>query len=95
MTLIRVILPIARPGLAATIIFCVILSWNDFMYALTLSAMDTRTLPVAVGQFLTPHGMFWGQMCAAGVVATAPILIFSLFFQRYLVRGMTARAVQG
>ena len=95
MTLFKVTLPIARPGLVATVIFCIILSWNDFMYALVLTGMDTRTLPVAVGQFLTPHGMFWGQMCAAGVIATAPVLVFSLFFQRYLIRGMTAGAVKG
>lgn len=95
MTLIKIVLPIARSGLVATVIFNIILSWNDFMYALILTGMNTRTLPVAVAQFLTPHGMFWGEMCAAGIVAIAPVLVFSLFLQRYLIRGMTAGAVKG
>jgi len=95
MILIKIVLPIARSGLAATVIFNIILSWNDFMYALVLTGMNTRTLPVAVAQFLTPHGMFWGEMCAAGIVAIAPVLAFSLLLQKYLVRGMTAGAVKG
>jgi len=95
MILIKIVFPIARSGLAATAIFNIILSWNDFMYALVLTGMNTRTLPVAVAQFLTPHGMFWGEMCAAGIVAIAPVLVFSLFLQKYLVRGMTAGAVKG
>ena len=92
--LIRIVLPIVRPGLVATVIFSIILSWNDFMYALVLTGVRTRTLPTAVAQFLTPHGMFWGEMTAAGIIAIFPILIFSLFFQRYIIRGMTAGAIK-
>lgn len=93
-TLIRIVFPIARSGIIATIIFCIILSWNDFMYALVLTGVRTRTLPVHIAQYLTPHGMFWGQMSAAGMLAILPVLVFSLFLQKYLVRGMTAGAIK-
>lgn len=94
MTLLRIAIPMVRSGLAATIIFCFILSWNDFMYALVLTGVNTRTVPVSIAQFLTPHGMFWGQMSAAGCLAILPVLIFAMFFQRFLIRGMTLGAIK-
>lgn len=93
-TLIRVVLPMIRSGVIATIIFCIILSWNDFMYALILTGVNTRTLPVQAAQFLSPHGMFWGEMCAAGTTAVIPVFAFSLFFQKYIVRGLSAGAIK-
>lgn len=90
----RITLPMVKPGLAATVIFCFILSWNDFMYALVLTSMKVRTVPVAIAQFLTPHGMYWGQMNAAGILAILPILLFAMFFQRYIVRGMALGAIK-
>ncbi len=86
--------PMVRSGLVSTVIFSFILSWNDFMYALVLTGSKTRLVPVAVAQFLTPHGMFWGQMCAAGILAILPILLFSLFTRRYLIRGMLMGAIK-
>ena len=65
------------------------------MYALILTGINTRTIPVALAQFLIPHGMFWVEMCAAGIVAIAPILVFSLFLQRYLVRGRQPGQLRG
>jgi multiple sugar transport system permease protein len=83
-----------KSGLVSTMIFSFILSWNDFMYALVLTGSRTRLVSVAVAQFLTPHGMFWGQMCAAGIIAILPILIFTLFARRLLVRGMSMGAIK-
>ncbi|MBO4278439.1 MAG: carbohydrate ABC transporter permease, partial [Spirochaetales bacterium] len=90
--LLTIDIPMVKAGLMSTVIFSFILSWNDFMYALVLTSQSTRLVSVAVAQFLTPHGMFWGQMCAAGIIAILPILIFTLFARKSLVRGMSVGA---
>lgn len=92
----RVILPLAAPGLAATAVFCLIISWNEFLFALTLTQTDNAmTLPVGIAGRVTQYEIEWGVMSAAGVVAMIPILIFALAVQRYLVRGLSLGAVKG
>ena len=90
----KVVLPLTLGGLAATAIFCVINSWNEFLFALILTGRHTATLPVAIPQLLTPYGTYWGQIAAVGTVTTIPVLIFAFAVQRYLVRGMTGGAIQ-
>jgi ABC-type glycerol-3-phosphate transport system permease component len=91
----RTVLPLAKPGLAATIIFCLIMAWNEYFFALILSSVRSKTLPAALTSFLSVHGLLLGQMCAAGTVVMMPILIFSIFMQKQLVRGLTMGAVKG
>jgi multiple sugar transport system permease protein len=92
----RVILPLATPGLAATAVFCLIISWNEFLFALTLTQTDSAmTLPVGIAGRVTQYEIEWGVMSAAGVVAMIPILVFALAVQRYLVRGLSLGAVKG
>jgi multiple sugar transport system permease protein len=91
---VRVVLPLTLGGLAATAIFCVINSWNEFLFALILTGRHTATLPVAIPELLTPYGTYWGQIAAVGTVTTIPVLIFAFAVQRYLVRGMTGGAIQ-
>ena len=92
----RVILPLAAPGLAATAVFCLIISWNEFLFALTLTQTDAAmTLPVGIAGRVTQYEIEWGAMSAAGVVAMIPILIFALAVQRHLVRGLSLGAVKG
>lgn len=92
----RVLLPLVAPGLAATAIFCLIISWNEFLFALTLTQTDAAmTLPVGIAGRVTQYEIKWGVMSAAGVVAMIPILIFALAVQRYLVRGLSLGAVKG
>ena len=94
--LVRVILPLAVPGLAATAVFCLIISWNEFLFALTLTQTDAAmTLPVGIAGRVTQYEIEWGVMSAAGVVAMIPILLFALSVQRYLVRGLSLGAVKG
>lgn len=92
--LVRVILPVILPGIAATAIFCVIQSWNEFALAFFLTSFNSRTVPTTVTFFLTVLGIIWGEMAAVGVVATIPILIFSLVVQKYLIRGLTFGALK-
>lgn len=92
---LRVIVPLAAPGLAATAILCFILSWNEFLYAFILVAFESRTLTVGIPGLVTPHGTLWGQVAAVAVVATLPIILFTILVQRHLVRGLTFGAVKG
>jgi multiple sugar transport system permease protein len=91
----RVVLPLTKGGIAATTVFCLINSWNEFLFALVLTGRDTATLPVAVPTLLTPIGTFWGQIAAVGTVTVVPIAIFAFLVQRYIITGMTGGALSG
>ena len=94
--LLRVVLPLVRPGLAATAVFCLIIAWNEFLFALILSQTESAmTLPVGIASRVTQYEIQWGAMSAAGVVAMLPVLIFAAAAQRYLVRGLSLGAVKG
>jgi multiple sugar transport system permease protein len=94
--LVRVVLPLARPGVAATAVLIAISAWNEFLFALMLTtAQGVRTWPVGlqlmVGEFQLP----WGLLTAGGIISIAPILVFFALVQRALVRGLTLGAVKG
>ena len=92
----RVVLPLVAPGLAATAVFCLIVSWNEFLFALVLTQTDAAmTLPVGIAGRVTQYEIKWGVMSAAGTVAIVPILAFALAVQKYLVRGLSLGAVKG
>ncbi len=93
--LVRVVLPMALPGLTATAIFCILQSWNEFVFALFLTAKAAPTLPTTVQNFLSVSGVVWGEMSAVGVVSSAPMIIFAIAVQKYMVRGLTFGAVKG
>lgn len=92
---LRVLVPMAAPGMAAAAILCFILSWNEFLYAFILVAFEGRTLTVGIPGLMTPHGTLWGQVAAVAVIATLPIIVFTMLVQRHLVRGLTFGAVKG
>ncbi|MBI4401949.1 MAG: carbohydrate ABC transporter permease [Nitrospirae bacterium] len=94
--LVSVILPPALPGIAVAALFVFIYSWNEFMFALTLTASEaSRTAPVAIALFPGLHEVPWGDMAAASLVVTGPVVLLSLFFQRHLVAGLTMGSVKG
>ncbi len=91
----RVILPLAAPGLAATAIFVVVATYNDFLIALTITANpDAQTVPVGISTLIGKTQIDWGPMAAAGVIGVIPILIFTAIAQRQIVRGLTMGAVK-
>jgi multiple sugar transport system permease protein len=95
-TFLRIALPLAAPGLAATAVFCLIVAWNEFLFALVLAQTDAAiTLPVGIAGQVTQYEIRWGAMSAAGVLAMIPVLIFAFAAQRYLVRGLSLGAVKG
>jgi len=94
----RVIMPLAAPGVFTAAILVFIFAWNDFIFAITLTSSDaSRTVPAALAffqgdsQFTAPTG----NIAAAAVLVTIPIIIFVLIFQRRIVAGLTAGAVKG
>jgi multiple sugar transport system permease protein len=94
--LTKVILPLAAPGVAVAALLVFIYSWNEFMFALTLTATEqARTAPVAIALFPGLHEVPWGDMAAATLVVTAPVIVLALFFQRQIVAGLTAGSVKG
>ncbi len=93
---LRVLMPLVAPGLAATAIFAFMLAWNDFMIAFILTESQSRTMPVALTRYISSEaGTYWGELSAGGVVTVLPMLIFTLFAQRSLVRGLVVGAVKG
>jgi multiple sugar transport system permease protein len=92
---LRVVLPLTRGGLAATSIFLLTNSWNEFLFALILTGRDTATMPVALPNLLTPIGTFWGQIAAVATVTVVPVAVFAFVVQKHLVAGMTGGALAG
>lgn len=94
--LFSVFLPLARPGLAVAALLVFIFSWNEFMFALTLTASDaTRTAPVAVALFPGLYEIPWGDIAAASLIVTLPVAGLAALFQRHIVAGLTAGSVKG
>ena len=91
----RIALPLAAPGLAATAIFAVIVTFNEFLFALALTATpQAMTMPRGTATLIGRIDTDWASMAAAGVLGALPIVIFALLVQRHLVRGLTLGAVK-
>lgn len=91
----KVVLPMVRPGMAATSVLVLIASWNEFLFALILTQADAQTLPIAVARQITQFDILYGRMMAASTIAMVPVLIFALLVQRHLIRGLTLGGVSG
>lgn len=92
---LRVALPLVKPGIVATAILSFIFSWNNFLFSLIIAGFKTRTLPIAVYNFLSYEEINWGGLTAAATIITLPVLILSLFIQKHIVRGLTFGALKG
>ncbi len=93
--LLRVSLPLAIAGMAATAILAVLYFWKEFLYAVILTGRNARTLPVIITSFMTNKSVLWGRIAASGSLVLIPVLIFALLAQRYLIRGLAKGAVKG
>jgi len=92
--LAKIILPVIRPGIVATGIFVFTVSWNEFMFAFLFTSFRMRTAPVEISQFITPMGVQWTEMSAAGMLVIAPIIIFAIAIRRHFVSGLTMGALK-
>jgi ABC-type glycerol-3-phosphate transport system permease component len=91
--LLRVVLPLIGPGLAATTIFVALMTWNEFLIPLVPADRGAKTLPVYVGGFVTSRVINWGAMAAASI-AILPIAVLTTLVQRNLVRGLSSGAIK-
>lgn len=92
--IVYVLLPMAIPGIASTLLLNIILAWNEAFWTLNLSAANAAPLTAFIASYSSPEGLFWAKLSAASTLAIAPILVIGWFSQKQLVRGMTFGAVK-
>jgi len=92
---ISIILPLSVPGVVTATTLGFIFSWNNFMFSQVLSMQKTRTLPIAVYNFLSYAEVDWGGVMAAAVAIVTPAIILTMIFQKYVIKGLTVGAVKG
>ena len=93
-TLRSIVAPISAPGLAATSLICFIFSWNEFMFAVNLTATRASTSPIFLVGFISSQGLFLAKLCAAATLVSLPVLIAGFAAQDKLVRGLSLGAVK-
>lgn len=93
--LLRIVVPLISPGLIATAIICFILSWNEFLFALILTySLRSQTFPIGISEFQGEHGLQFGEISAAALTGIVPVYVLAMFFQRYLIHGLTRGSVK-
>ena len=92
--IIYVLTPMAIPGIASTLLLCIILSWNEAFWTLNLTTSHAAPLTAFIASYSSPEGLFWAKLSAASTLAIAPILVLGWFCQKQLVRGLTFGAVK-
>ncbi|NOZ33400.1 MAG: carbohydrate ABC transporter permease [Alphaproteobacteria bacterium] len=91
-----IVVPLARPGIIATAVYVLIVTWQEFLFALSFtSSKEMRTLPVGLNDFIGQYGIRWGELMASSVMVSVPVVVVFFFLQRYFVAGLTAGAVKG
>ncbi len=92
--LTRVIVPLAKPGLAVTAILTWMFAWNEYLFAATLTSVEARTITTGLAEFVSVTGTNWGELAALSMLTLAPALVFLGFVQRHIVAGLTFGAVK-
>lgn len=93
--LVRIIIPISLPSISIAALFSFLISWNEFMLAATLTRTpDAQTMPVGIAYFVTIFQIYWGKLTANGMLYMLPVIVFTLFAQKGLIKGLTAGAVK-
>jgi multiple sugar transport system permease protein len=90
----KVIVPLARPGLAVTAILTWVFAWNEYLFAATLTSVEARTITTGLAEFVTVTGTNWGEMAAVATLTLLPAVIFLGLVQRHIVAGLTFGALK-
>ncbi|MEU5721814.1 carbohydrate ABC transporter permease [Micromonospora sp. NPDC047738] len=94
--LVRVMLPLSKPGILATALYAFLLCWDEFLYSLIFtSTSQAKTVPVAIAEFTGRNAVDFGLIAAGGVLAALPPVVLAVVFQRYLIGGLASGAVKG
>ncbi|PMQ00861.1 MAG: hypothetical protein CBR30_09065 [Dictyoglomus sp. NZ13-RE01] len=91
----KVTFPLILPGVVVATLFVFVFAWNEFLFALIFTRSSVTTLPVVLSELIGGHGIQWGELSALSLVATIPSILLVIFFQKYLVRGLTFGAIKG
>ena len=93
----KIILPLSLPGLLSTLIFSMILAWEELLFALVLTNRNASTIPVAIAGIAgdTVNGANWGALTAVGTITVVPVVIFALLVQKWLIKGLADGATKG
>ena len=94
-TLLYVILPQVKGGIAVTMIFVFLNAWNEFLFAVVLGGNRVRTVTVAMFNFISVEQTLWAKLAAAAMIAMAPVILLGIAAQRHIVKGLTVGAVKG
>ena len=89
-----IVLPMAAPGLLTAGIFCFIIAWNEFLFALILTNKDAVTLPIGLALFKAEEGDLWNLLSAAGIIIMVPMFVLALLIRKYFMQGMTMGALR-
>src|SRR5260370_32513253 len=91
---LRIVLPIALPGMVAAFILSLVLCWNEYFFASLLTGSDAQTLPVMVASQTGSSGINWWTIAALATAAITPLLLIGIFLARYIVMGLTSGAIR-
>lgn len=93
---IDIVVPLAKPGIIATSVWVLIVTWQEFLFALSFtSSKEMRTLPVGMNDYIGQYGIRYGELMASSVMISVPVIVLFFFLQRQFVAGLTASAVKG
>ena len=90
----KIVLPLARPGVAVAGMFTFVFTWNEYLYALILGQVNAITAPVALAKMIGAYSVAWGPLSAAIIVQLLPMLVVVLLLQRHITRGLGLGAVK-
>jgi multiple sugar transport system permease protein len=94
-TFTHIVLPLSLPPLFASGIFAFIESWNEFMFAVILTRLNTKTVPIAISEFAGQYQTSVGQMLAAAALASVPVIVLAIVFRKYILLGFAEGAIKG
>jgi sorbitol/mannitol transport system permease protein len=92
--ILRIVVPLIAPGIAATSLICLIFSWNEFFYAVNFTSSVAATTPIFLVGFISGRGLFYAKLAAAATVSSLPVLLAGWIAQKQLIRGLTMGAVK-
>jgi sorbitol/mannitol transport system permease protein len=92
--ILRIVVPLIAPGIAATSLICLIFSWNEFFYAVNFTSSVAATAPIFLVGFISGRGLFYAKLAAAATLASLPVLLAGWIAQKQLIRGLTMGAVK-
>lgn len=94
-TFVRVVLPVTKPGIVVSCLFCFLMSWNDFLFSLILAGSNVKTAPLTLNGYVTGFGTEWGPLCAGACILLLPVFALSFKLHEHMIAAPTQGGVKG